>query len=132
MSRPRLREELSTATHIFSNIDIMSTDDEKKRLWIEMSVREISTQAHFADISFSNIDVKAARNNDLVFSSIHSFLSHCAIISKLLKAQDDATSETIGGFLGIDDASVIHKRKFRNGLEHYDKELKEWIGKYPA
>lgn len=100
----------------------------EKDLWIEMSVREISTQAHFAKLSYSHIDPKAAVGTDLVFSSIHSFLSHCAMVSKMLKAKDDGNPRvSIGQILNVSDDSLIHKRKFRNNLEHYDCELKDWI-----
>ena len=104
----------------------------KKDFWIEMSIREIWTQCHFAEIAYSNINDKSRRSTDLIFSSIHSFLSHCAMISKMLKAYDEEDKAlSIGSILNISLDSIIHKRKFRNNLEHYDKELKNWIGKYP-
>jgi len=119
----------------------MSSKTEKD-LWIEMSIREIWTQTHFAEISFNNINVKSANNTDLVFSSIHSFLSHCANTSKMLKASDEKrgiishvlrifhkSKKTIiiGDVLNIPKSSIIHNRKFRNHLEHYDERLKKWI-----
>jgi len=106
----------------------MVQDKAEKDLWIEMSIGEISTQARFADIAYKNIDPKATHGTDVVFSSIHSFLSHCAMISKMLKATNRGTS--IGAVLGIASTSSIHKRTFRNNLEHYDKELKRWIARY--
>lgn len=103
----------------------------EKDLWVEMSIREIWTQAHFAEIAYLHIDPKATNNTDAVFSSIHSFLSHCAMVSKMLKATDEEIPPTsIGNVLGISDMSLIHQRKFRNNLEHYDKELKKWIKQY--
>ena len=51
---------------------------------IEMGIREIWTQCRFAEISYSNIIDKSRRDVDTTFSSIHSFLSHCGIVSKLL------------------------------------------------
>jgi hypothetical protein len=100
----------------------------EKELWIEMSVREISTQAHFAEITFSHIDPKAESGTDLVFSSIHSFLSHCAMVSKMLIAEDkEDPAMSIGQILGVSKKSLIHKRKFRNNLEHYDERLIKWI-----
>src|SRR3989344_2204649 len=74
----------------------------EKDLWVEMSIREIWTQAHFAEIAYSHIDPKAASGNDAVFSSIHSFLSHCAMVSKMLSASDDDNPpKLIGDVLGI-------------------------------
>ncbi len=100
----------------------------EKDFWIEMSIREIWTQAHFAQISFNNIDSKATLTTDLVFSSIHSFLSHCANVSKLLKAENDELPKIIiGDIISVPKKSVIHDRTFRNHLEHYDERLKKWI-----
>ena len=114
----------------------------EKDFWIEMSVREISTQCHFAEISYNNIDLKVERKTDLVFSSIHSFLSHCAMVSKMLSSKDRSLNcfdkilvkigiikkpFVIGDVLEIPTSSIIHNRKFRNNLEHYDERLKKWI-----
>lgn len=98
-----------------------------------MSIREIWTQAHFAELAYQNIDPKAVRGTDAVFSSIHSFLSHCAMVSKMLAAKEKAVpSKSIGAILGIPRPSVIHRRRFRNHLEHYDERLKKWIKRYGA
>lgn len=103
----------------------------EKDLWVEMSIREIWTQAHFAGIAYSHIDPKAASGNDAVFSSIHSFLSHCAMISKMLAATDDSNPpKSIGEVLNIPSISIVHKRVFRNHLEHYDERLKDWIKQF--
>lgn len=105
----------------------------EKDVWFEMSVRETSTQAHFAEIAYKNIVPKARGGTDTVFSSIHSFLSHCALVSKMLKAVDDANpSKTVGSALGISNSSLIHQRTFRNNLEHYDERLKKWVGQFGA
>ncbi len=96
--------------------------------WVEMSIREIWTQSHFAEIAYSHIDAKVAKGTDLVFSSIHSFLSHSAMVSKMLLAKSDSSSsKSIGDILGVLNTSLVHNRKFRNHLEHYDERLKEWI-----
>ena len=105
----------------------------EKDLWVEMSIREISTQAHFADLAYTNIDPKAARGTDAVFTSIHSFLSHCAMVSKMLRATDDDNrTQAIGDAIGVGAASVIHGLRFRNHLEHYDERLKKWIRTFGA
>ncbi len=123
----------------------------KKELWIEMSIREIWTQSHFAELAYKNINLNLD-SPDAVFSSIHSFLSHCVMVSKMLKARGESnevnlirflkeiikrlrfikgeiTGEPIGSILEVSENSVVHKRKFRNHLEHYDERLKEWIGR---
>jgi len=122
--------------------------------WVEMSVREIWTQCHFAETAYfnmNNIDIRTQRPTDVVFISIHSFLSHCVMVSKMLKACDGGVSSSflmsffnmfkkhkhvdctsIGNVLNVSSKSLVHKRKFRNHLEHYDERLKNWIKKYPA
>ena len=107
--------------------DMPHSQRTEKDFWIEMSIREIWTQAHFAERAYDNLLPKTEVNTDIVFSSIHSFLSHCALVSKLLKSSGE--SAQIGAILGIDDDSVVHNRTFRNHLEHYDERLKEWIRK---
>lgn len=110
----------------------------EKDFWVEMSIMELSTQAHFAGIASSNFERKAAMTTDAVFSSIHSFLSHCALISKLLKGtyhesqpkSEEDLCPSIGSVLGVEATSVIHKRTFRNNIEHYDRELKKWIRRF--
>lgn len=105
----------------------------EKDLWVEMSIQEIQTQARFAEIAYSIIDSKVVNSNDVVFASIHSFLSHCAMVSKMLSAKDDGNpAKCIGDVLGISHISLIHKRKFRNHLEHYDDRLKKWIGRFAS
>jgi hypothetical protein len=104
------------------------TKKSERDVWIEMSIREISTQAHFADVAYGHLDPKADAGTDAVFSSIHSFLSRCAMVSKMLMAHDDSSSPvTIGGLLGVASDSLIHERAFRNHLEHYDERLRKWI-----
>jgi len=112
------------------HIKFMQTE---KDLWTEMSIREICTQAHFADIAFINLTMKGRSCNDTAFSSIHSFLSHCVMVSKMLGASYSTSSgTTIGEILGILPSSIIHDRTFRNHLEHYDERLKRWIGQKGA
>jgi hypothetical protein len=105
----------------------------EKDIWIELSICEISTQCLFAGLAFKNIYPKALLGNDAAFTSIHSFLSHCAMVSKMLLANDQASvheRKTIGDILEISNASPIHDRTLRNHLEHYGERLKNWIKQY--
>lgn len=143
-----------------SSAPLISLTDMHENLrdkWIEMAIREVWTECQFAQVSLSNIDLKAAPNTDVVFTSIHSFLSHCANASKLLDAKewpDEALKnsrvgslintvlralgfkrgrggKTIGEILGVSKTLVIHKRRwFRNSLEHYDERLWTWLKTY--
>jgi len=41
----------------------------------------------------------------------------------LVAKSDNLSSKSIGDILGIDTTSLVHNRKFRNHLEHYDEKL---------
>lgn len=91
-----------------------------------MSIREIWTQAHFAELAY--LRIKPELGTDIVFPSIYSFLVHSAMVSKMLMASDDNNpSSKIGMILKVPESSIIHNRKFRDYLEHYYNYLKKWI-----
>lgn len=123
----------------------------KNDLWIEMAIREISTQAHFAEIAYYKLS--SGEGTDTIFMSIFSFLAHCANVSKMLKSSNETKFRNdypcrvigkllsyfslnkhlvIGNILRVTNSSFIHKRAFRNHLEHYDDRLKDWIKKRNA
>ena len=53
------------------------------------------------------------------------------MVSKMLKADDGtAAPKTIGDVLGVAARSLIHRRTFRNHLEHYDERLQQWINQF--
>jgi hypothetical protein len=96
--------------------------------WIDLSIREIFSQARYADLAYSDVVRKAELLEDGLFSSIQAFLSHCAMISKMLKRRyNKLEGRSIGDMLGISDNSFIHRRQFRDYLEHYDEKLLCWI-----
>jgi len=100
-----------------------------KSLLTEMAVREVSTQCTFALKAYENINHKAG-STDLVFSSVHSFLSHCHNIWLLLvnqKLSQDVQPRTIRDILGVNPSSPLKNTHLRNMLEHYDEELYKWI-----
>lgn len=96
---------------------------------IEMAIREIWTQCRFAELSYTNINLKSHAESEALSSSIHSFLSHCAMVSKFLWSSHIVREggEPIAKILGVADTSPIKSRFFRNTLEHYDRYLKEWV-----
>lgn len=105
---------------------LITVRKENEAFWIRMSILEVSVQAQYAHMAYINIAEKPNTGNEwATFSSIHSFLSHCTLISKLLKAP--GASRSIADILNIPGSSVINKRAFRNGLEHYDERLKKWV-----
>jgi len=95
-----------------------------------MGVREIWSQCRYAEIAYSNALNKSERDVAVTFSSIHSFLSHCGLISKLLWSRalaENIQSKNLANILLVPEDSKIRDLSFRNILEHYDKELKKWI-----
>lgn len=98
-------------------------------LTTKMGIREVLSQAQYAEVTFGNVFVKGSNSTIIAFSSIHSFLTHSAMLSKLLWSKDlvDKSGETLAEILNIPDGLKIKDRKFRNVLEHYDEHLKKWI-----
>ena len=101
-------------------------------LLIEMAIREISTQCTFAEVAYKNVIKKGSSSSGLVFTSIHSFLTHCANVSKFLWSEELAKNiekNKIAEILDVPDSLEIKKRSFRNKLEHYDEHLQKWVKK---
>lgn len=104
------------------------TDD----LLAEMGVREVWNQCRYAEVAFSNIERKVASEDTfpLVFSSIHSFLSHCGVLSRLLSSPAlarNTTGKRIGEIIGCPSDLKVSNRTFRDRLEHYDEYLERWV-----
>ena len=97
---------------------------------IEMGIREIWSQCRYAEIAYSNALNKSERDVAVTFSSIHSFLSHSGLVSKLLWSRtlaQNIQSKNLAGILVVSEDSKIKDRTFRDILEHYDNYLKKWI-----
>ena len=97
---------------------------------IEMGIREIWSQCRYAEIAYSNVLNKSERDVAVTFSSIHSFLSHCGLVSKLLWSttlSENIQNKKLTEILLIEENSAIKERTFRDILEHYDTYLKKWI-----
>lgn len=107
------------------------------RDYIQMQAkREVGIQILFALQAFSNITEKGEGNALMTFSSIHSFLTHAANISKLLWAGNPPGGKknvkTIIGsdladVLGIQPLPLLRDKGFRDDLDHYDERLVAWI-----
>lgn len=99
------------------------------------ALREIDLQIRFALTAFENITKKGEGDLITTFSSIHSFLTHCANISRLLwsPASNHNSSikkelgDDLSALLNIPTLSLLKNRKFRDDLDHYDERLIEWI-----
>ena len=64
-----------------------------KKKWHEMAVRELSTQCLLGQAAFNSVQGGVARGStDIVFSSMHAFLSHTGNVSKILKAREEPTA----------------------------------------
>lgn len=104
--------------------------------------REVATQILFALKTYENINIKGNGGVLLTFSSIHSFLTHSANISKLLwsgkpwaknKNIKSILGSDLGDVLGVIDFPLLKDKSFRDDLDHYDERLVEWIEEvYPT
>jgi len=93
---------------------------------------EIFTQCRYTEVAYLNISKKSEYGIEATFSSIHSFLSHCAMVSKLLWSSElakNSKNKTIAKILEVSGNSKIKSRKFRNILEHFDIYLVKWYMK---
>lgn len=96
--------------------------------------REIGVQINFALAAFNNITKKGEGNAITTHSSIHSFLTHCANISKLLWSEviKIEIGKDIVEVIGAPSLPLLKDRTFRNDLDHYDERLVSWIkDEYP-
>ncbi len=103
---------------------------QKRDLVSKMGILEIVNQAKFTEIAFENILKKSSGNNAATFSSIHSFLTHSAVISRLLWSPalaKNVLNKTLADILNLQDNLKLKERKFRDVLDHYDEYLKKWI-----
>lgn len=106
----------------------MQTPDSDRN--IKLGVREVLSHTQYAEVAFNNVMVSGAHNTIVAFSSIHSFLTHCAMVSKLLWSdhlKTNKTNKNLAELLDVSEDSLIKNRDSRNVLEHYDRYLKEWM-----
>lgn len=91
------------------------------------AVNEVLQQCEYADVAYSNIQNK---QSNIVFSSIHSFLSHCSVISRFLwenRAIKDKYRQSLAEILELDSNMQIRSRKFRDDFDHFDERLPIWL-----
>lgn len=101
--------------------------------------REIGIQIIFALKAFQNISVKGEGEMLTTFSSIHSFLTHCANISKLLWSVPsrikkgsikDALGANLADELKITTLPLLKDKTFRDDLDYYDERMVNWIKRF--
>lgn len=108
---------------------------EQAYLYSEMEIRK---QCMFAMAAFANITKKGEGETPITFSSIHSFLTHCANISKILWSPKpnpkhpgatlkEAIGENVADRLHIGGSSPIKVKKYRDTLDHYDERIVKWV-----
>lgn len=84
--------------------------------------REAYTQIDFAKISWLAFkDAEEKANVMDIFMHLQHFLSHAAMVDKVLGAKDS---------LNFSDVDLKPFRKLRNHLEHFDERLGNWLEKY--
>lgn len=112
-----------------------NSDNSKMSAYILMQAkREVGVQICFALAAFENITKKGEGDIIIAFSSIHSFLTHCANVGKLLWSTEirTETGQDLATHLGTTGLSLLKDRSFRNDLDHYDERLVCWIkAEYP-
>src|SRR5579872_3290016 len=103
--------------------------------------REIGIQILLARRAFRNIEIKSESDHLAALSSMHSFLTHCANISKLLwspparrghKNIKSILGTNLAQKIGVKDTDfpLLQLRDSRDHFDHFDERLVEWIEKY--
>jgi hypothetical protein len=96
---------------------------------------EVHMHAASALAAFSRvcqlIESDTTRQSREVWSAIQSFLTHAAVVSKILDPiKPDATkrerSEALRGHLGVSEDSALLPRDARDNLEHIDERIDRW------
>jgi len=92
-------------------------------------IQEVCNQCEWAAMAYRNIQPSLGRRDVMgLFFAIHGFLSHAAIVSKLLdppNPQHRYRGKALRRDLGVRGPLALG-RGLRNMLEHYDEMLDEW------
>lgn len=99
-----------------------------------MFLYEIENQCKFALMALEDLKQAATERNAFrIWYFIHAFLTAAGNISKLLwRSQGDSEEyverkEKLRKSLCIREDSPLGDRRFRNYLEHFDRELQNWV-----
>ncbi|WP_156383956.1 hypothetical protein [Methylobacterium sp. Leaf456] len=101
-------------------------------------VEEILIQCALAEQHYGAVSALLAdfdtRQSRYVWAHIHAFLTHMAMVSKMVSSPNAhrsptarARGEALVSALNIDSSSVIFDRNARNNVEHLDERLDLWI-----
>lgn len=99
-----------------------------KNTEIKTGIGEVLNQCRYAEIAYKNGNDFSNTSVETIFYSLHSFLTHCAMVSKILWSKDlekNIENKLLADILLIPETSKIKSRHFRNILEHYDEYLKK-------
>ncbi len=92
-------------------------------------VREVKIQCDFALLAYGEIRKTLQISVDLVFFSIHAFLTHASNASRLLWPSPKAAQargEQLRNALKVPAASGLRSRNLRDHFEHFDERLDFW------
>lgn len=94
--------------------------------------REVETQIEFALRSWDAF-IAAEDQDELIeiFLYLHHFLSHAAMVDKILTPPKGTDREKIlSGHINLSGIDLKPFRKLRNHLEHFDERLDKWISEF--
>lgn len=98
----------------------------------EIYCREAKTQIEFAKKSWAAFkEAEKQTNLEEIFIHLQHFLSHAAIVDKILDPKIGSNREKIlSGHINFSEIDLKAFRRLRNHLEHFDERLDKWISKY--
>jgi hypothetical protein len=96
---------------------------------VQIYLWEVQTQCEFARRSFADFSGATAEGDNFgAFYHAHHFLSHAALIDKLLSPRENTRrAKVLAPFLSTLEIDIGPFNRLRNHLEHFDERLDTWI-----
>jgi hypothetical protein len=94
--------------------------------------REAITQIEFAEQAWAAfIEAEKGEVIKQIFLHLQHFLSHTAMVDKLLDAKNQSKrAKILEGHVDLSGIDLKPFRRLRNHLEHFDERLDEWVSAY--
>ncbi len=99
----------------------------------QVYTQEAKTQIEFAKSSWTAF-LESEKHRNLVFDiflHLQHFLSHAAIVDKILDpVKDSERYRLLAGHVDLSGVNLKPFRRLRNHLEHFDERLDRWVTEY--
>ncbi|MDJ0945308.1 MAG: hypothetical protein QNJ30_17710 [Kiloniellales bacterium] len=93
---------------------------------VELGIREIATYCDFADLAYRSIDKSGRQEAVATYFYVHSLLSHCATVARLLwssELAEHAGGSNIAALLKVPQDYRVEDDSVREIMDRYDTRL---------